>query len=85
MERNIELALNLRVKFGFNPYAQSFNCSFCGNPFENKPENKGLFLRLEVNTKVIDFPLCPACAGLGLFETQKVEIKDNSSHPIFKA
>ena len=80
----------VRVKFGLNPYDQEFTCSCCRKKFlryeaiikDGTPDNKSLFLRLEVNGEVMDFPICNDCSPKGLFETRTVIIKDNPSHPI---
>lgn len=80
--------IKLRVKFGFNPYSMPFRCAKCGKEWDNYYHiHKGLFLRIEVNGKIIDFPICPKCSEeKNLLETRTIDTtQDNPSHPIFLA
>jgi hypothetical protein len=89
MEKKELKNLKIRIKFGINPFSQRFICSYCRKEFEKLklpdgyiPDSKSLFLKLEVNGEIMDFPICYDCSPKGLFETKTVIIKNNASHQI---
>lgn len=74
----------IRIKFGLNIYTQDFTCSHCRKRFRSEKNDKSLFLRFEINNKILDFPICSNCVENNeLFETMYVnQNEDNPSHPI---
>jgi hypothetical protein len=81
--------VKLRVKLGMNPYEQEFTCSHCREQWDNtETRSKTIWLRLEVDGKLLDFPICPKCTAISrdnryLYETMSVDAtKTNHSHPI---
>ena len=73
-----------RIKFGLNPYSQEFWCAHCNQKFLNAPEDHNIFVELEIDGKIVQFPICPKCMQLNaLFETQWLDLsKNDASHPI---
>jgi hypothetical protein len=71
--------MKIRVKFGLNPYDNSFICGRCREPFERG----GLFVRLEHGGNVVDIPVCSRCVESGgLFEGVIDLSAHSASHPI---
>lgn len=69
----------IRVKFGKNPYSQTFKCGHCRDEFEKS----GFFLRLEYDGKVIDIPICERCFESGDMVEGMIDLtKHSMSHPI---
>ena len=74
--------MEIRVKFGRNPYNNRFTCSFCGCAFESG----GFFMRLEYAGSIVDIPICSGCYGReSLFEGDIDLSANRSSHPIGRA
>jgi len=71
--------MEIRVKFGKNPYSNRFTCSFCRREFETG----GFFLRIEYGGNIVDVPICPACSKMGdLFEGIIDLTAHHLAHPI---
>ena len=69
----------LRVKVGRNPYANRLTCAYCRTEYERG----GLWLRLELDGRVVDTPLCGACLDAGhLYEAMVNFAEHNPSHPL---
>ena len=74
--------MKIRVKFGKNPYSNSFTCGHCREPFERG----GFILRLEYQDNVVDIPVCQRCYEADtLFEGCIDLSRHNASHPILVA
>lgn len=65
-----------RLKFGVNPYGQTFTCSVCHDTSKNDPREESLFARVEINGEIMDFSLCPACVKQGLFKSPDKELAE---------
>ena len=69
----------VRVKFGPNPYDQTFTCAACREEFRRG----GFFLLVEANRVMVHVPVCPKCCGRGrLFEGELDMTRPNPSHPV---
>ena len=70
MVAQIGNAMQIRVKFGKNPYSNQFICSHCGREFSGG----GFFLRIEYRGNLVDIPICPACFDEGTLYEGMVDL-----------
>ncbi len=71
--------MQIRVKFGRNPYGNRFTCSFCGSAFESG----GFFMRLEYAGIIVDIPICSKCYERDSLYEGIIDLSaHHSSHPI---
>jgi hypothetical protein len=74
--------MKIRVKFGKNPYSNSFTCGHCREPFERG----GFILRIEYDGKLVDIPVCPRCFDVGYLYEGFIDLsRHHASHPILLA